>query len=263
MSCECAQCRQHYRTLGIAFGIPSESETQQAYQESAKQWNPEFFEGYASLRADAEEHFNQIQIAYRELKEHNATPGELPVESVAVKPEEASSISPFISSPISSPISPSISSSISPSILFDDAPGCLVAQQFTVDVEEVIARYLGKIDTALAIVDLDGARSHPADYSHFLLLAARGIMVRDARNLVSLLWYKDLGDVHLVDKRKDGKLSLSQRLLENISGSHHYCSLHLYRSDGNRFLSITDQVDDNTKKVIYNFLLQQKTQVNP
>ena len=71
MSCECAQCRQHYRTLGIAFGMPSESEIEEAYQEAVKQWHPDLYENYASLRADAEEHFKQIQVAYRELKEHN------------------------------------------------------------------------------------------------------------------------------------------------------------------------------------------------
>jgi DnaJ-class molecular chaperone len=81
MSCECAQCRQHYRTLGIAFGIPEESAIEEAYREAVKQWHPDLYENYASLRADAEEHFKQIQIAFRELKEHNAAVAESPVES--------------------------------------------------------------------------------------------------------------------------------------------------------------------------------------
>ncbi len=251
MSCECAQCRQHYRTLGIAYGVPSESEIEEAYREAVKLWHPDQYENYASLRADAEEHFNQIQIAYKGLNEHNATPAESPVESVAVRPREASEESAVVQPQREG----------APSLTFDDAPGCLVAPQFTVEVEEIIARHLGKIDKALAIVDLDGARSYPASYSHFLLLATRGIMVRDARNIVSLLWYKDLGEVNLVDKRRDGKLSLSQRLLENISGSHHYYSLQLYRNDGTRFFSITDQVDDNIKTIIYDFLLIRKSQM--
>ncbi len=238
MSCECAQCRQNYRTLGVAYGIPTEAEIQEAYREAIKQWHPDLFENYAGLRADAEEHFKQIQIAYRELKEHNATPEEsaeeLPAESVLVKPEAG------------------------PSISFGGAPGCLVAPQFTPEVEEIIARCLGKIDTALAIIDLGGARSRAATYAHFLLLTTRGVMVRDSRNIVSLLWYKDLGEVNLVDKRKDGKLSLSQRLIEMICVSQSNYSLQIYRSDGTHFFSMTGQADDSVKKVIYNILLQQR-----
>jgi hypothetical protein len=88
-------------------------------------------------------------------------------------------------------------------------------------------------------------------------------MVRDARNIVSLLWYKDLGEVNLIDKRKNGKLGFSQRLFETISGSQHNYSLQIYRSDRSHYFSITNQVDDNVKIVIYNFLGQQNTQVHP
>jgi len=87
--------------------------------------------------------------------------------------------------------------------------------------------------------------------------------MRDARGIVSLLWYKDLGEVNLIDKRRNGKLGLSQRLIETISGSQHNYSFQIYRSDRALFFSITNQVDDNVKIVIYNFLLQQKTQVHP
>ncbi|MGA2888006.1 MAG: J domain-containing protein [Terracidiphilus sp.] len=242
MSCECAQCRQHYRTLGIAFGIPEESAIEDAYREGVKQWHPDLYENYASLRADAEEHFKQIQVAYRELKEHNAvsadTPADLAVENVVVKVEETL------------PAAPSIS--------FDDAPGCLVGPHFTAEVEEIIARYMGKADTALAIVDLSGTRSHAATYSHFFLLTARGIMVRDSSNIVSLLWYKDLGKVNLIDQRGDRKLSFWQNIATKISGSQPGCLLQISRSNGTNFYSIAGQVDDSVKKVIYDFLMQRK-----
>jgi hypothetical protein len=249
MSCDCGQCRQHYRTLGIAYGIPSEVEIEEAYREGIKQWHPDLYENYASLRADAEEHFKQIQIAYRELKGHNAVAAESPAEIVQAESIPAESIPTESIFEIPED---------RPSISFGGAPGCLVAQQFTTEIEEIIAGHLGKIDTALAIVDLDGA-GYYANYSHFFLLAARGIMVRDARNIVSLLWYKDLGEVNLIDKRKNRILGLSQILL----GSQHNYSLQIYRSNGTHFFSITNQVDDNVKIVIYNFLLQQKTQVHP
>ncbi|MGA3371691.1 MAG: J domain-containing protein [Terracidiphilus sp.] len=243
MSCECAQCRQHYRTLGIAFGIPEESAIEEAYREAVKQWHPDLYENYASLRADAEERFKQIQVAYRELKEHSGVAVETPVESIVVKPDQP-------------PEPPPVATTIS----FGDAPGCLAAQQFTEEVEEIIARHLGKADRALAIVDLSGKRSHPARYSHFLLLATRGMMVRDARGLVSLLWYKDLGEVSLTDKHKGGGLGFSRRFMGGFAGSQHHRSLQICRSNGSVYLSLTDQVDDNVKEVIYDFLLRQKTQ---
>ena len=87
MSCECAQCRQHYRTLGIAFGIPEESAIEEAYREGVKQWHPDLYENYASLRADAEEHFKQIQVAYRELKEHNAVSEKEATVATVVQPK--------------------------------------------------------------------------------------------------------------------------------------------------------------------------------
>jgi len=259
MSCDCGKCREHYRTLGIAYGIPSEVEIEEAYREGIKQWHPDLYENYASLKADAEEHSKQIQIAYRELKQHNGTSAESPEEVIS-----ADSFPPEILPADSFPPGSIPEESIveipeaRPSISFGGAPGCLVAQQFTTEIEEIISSHLGKIDTALAIVDLDGARSY-ASYSHFILLASRGIMVRDARNIVSLLWYKDLGEVNLIDIRKSGKLSLSQILL----GSQHNYSLEIFRSNGTHFFSITNQVDDNVKIIIYNFLLQQKTQIRP
>jgi hypothetical protein len=127
------------------------------------------------------------------------------------------------------------------------------------EVEEIIARHLGKIDTALAIVDLGGARSYPASYSHFLLLATRGIMVRDARNIVSLLWYKDLGDIHLIDKQ--GKPGMWQSLVGGSSSGHSKYALEIYRNDGMLFHAISGQVEDSVKKIIYDFLLIRKSQM--
>ena len=241
MSCDCAQCRQHYKTLGFMFGLPSESEIQEAYREAIKQWHPDLYENYASLRADAEEHFKQIQVAYRELKEHNGiaaeSPEESPTESVSVKREQT------------------------PRISFGDAPGCQVAPDFTTPVEEMIARQMGSRDTAIAIVDLAGSRN--GSYSQFLLLGARGMMVRDGRNIVSLLWYKDLGEVNLIDKGDSGKSGLWQKFSGTLAGSQSRCQLQIFRSDNSRFLSVPDKVEDSVKKVIYDFLLRQKDQTYP
>jgi hypothetical protein len=241
MSCECAQCRQHYRTLGIAFGIPEESAIEEAYREGVKQWHPDLYENYASLRADAEEHFKQLQVAYRELKEHNTvSTAEVRVESVAIQPQKEET----------------------PVISFGDAPGCLMAKQFTPQIEEMIAPHLGKLGLTLAIVDIGGNRSH-VTYSQFFLLASRGIMMRDSRHNISVLWYADLGAINLIDRNKSGKVSSWQKLMGGISGSQQSYELQINRSNGAIFCSISSQADDRVKTAIYDFLMRQKLESHP
>jgi hypothetical protein len=243
MSCDCGKCREHYRTLGVAWGIPTETEIQEAYRESIKQWHPDLYENFASLRADAEEHFKQIQVAYRELKEHNTIATESPeqVVSAGAVPEKPKDV---------------------PSISFGDAPGCLVAPDFTPEAKEVIDHYLGKLGMALAIVDLTGTRSQTSSYAQFFLLAQLGMVVRDARNIVSLLWYKDLGEVKLADKQRQGKPSMWQSLVGGASSSQPKSSLEIYRNNGTLFYSISGQVDDGVKKVICDFLQKKKIPEN-
>jgi len=257
MSCDCAQCRQHYRTLGIAYGIPSESEVEEAYHESVKQWHPDLYENYASLRADAEEHFKQIQIAWRELKAHAGGAAEAPAESAPA------ARTPVDRSPMDSVHTPPRSVQETPALSFDGVPGCLVAEQFTEEIKQMIADHLGRLGSALAIVDLAGARSFSAGYSQFFLLAASGIMARDGRNIVSVLWYKDLGEITLIDKSKQGKPGLWQKLVEGNSGGRPESLLQIYRSNGTQFISIGPQVDERAKRIIYNFLLSKKDQAQP
>ena len=254
MPCDCAQCRQHYRTLGIAYGIPSESEVEEAYHESVKQWHPDLYENYASLRADAEEHFKQIQIAWRELKAHTGAAVDTPAESAPA------ARTPVDRSPVDSFFTPPRSVQEAPALSFDGVPGCLVASQFTEEIKQMIADHLGRLGSALAIVDLAGARLYAAGYSQFFLLATSGIMARDARNIVSVLWYKDLGEITLIDKRKQGKPGLWQKLVDGSSGDKPESSLQIYRSNGTQFITIGPQVDERAKRIIYNFLLSKKDQ---
>jgi hypothetical protein len=254
MSCDCAQCRQHYRTLGIAYGIPSESEVEAAYNESVKQWHPDLYENYASLRADAEEHFKEIQVAWRELKAHAGGAVESPAESAPA------ARTPVDRSPVDSVYTPTRSVQEAPALSFDGVPGCLVESQFTEEIKQMIADHLGRLGSALAIVDLAGARSFGASYSQFFLLAASGIMARDGRNIVSVLWYKDLGEITLIDRRKQGKPGLWQKLVEGSSGDRPESSLQINRSNGTQFITIGPQVDERAKRTIYNFLLSKKDQ---
>ena len=242
MSCDCARCREHYKTLGFMFGAPSEQEIEDGYREGVKQWHPDLYENYASLRADAEEHFKQIQVAYRELKEHNtvSAAAEVPVERIVVQPKEEAA----------------------PLISFGDAHGCLTTKQFTPQIEEMVTPHLGKLGLALAIVDLGGNRSN-ATYSQFLLLASRGIMMRDSRHNISVLWYTDLGEINLFDRNKGGKQSSWQKFMGGISSGQPSYELQITRSNGVSFCSLSTQIDDSVKKVIYDFLLSQKPQANP
>ncbi|MGD0546598.1 MAG: J domain-containing protein [Terracidiphilus sp.] len=251
MSCDCAQCRQHYRTLGIAYGIPSESEIEEAYREGVKQWHPDLYENYASLRADAEEHFKEIQIAWREIKEHSGVALEATAESASAAK------TPADRSPVDSFFTQTRSVQDEPELDFGGAPGCLAASQFTEEVKEMVSSHLGRLGSALALIDLSGARSRAVP-SHFLLLAASGIMMRDARNLISLLWYKDMGEVSLIDKGKQGKPGLWQKLVDGGSGGRSESTLHIFRDNGTLFASLGHQVDDSVKRVIYDFLLSKK-----
>ncbi len=246
MSCECAKCREHYKTLGFMFGIPSETEIQEAYKEGVKQWHPDLYENYASLRADAEEHFKQIQVAYRELTEHNATPADLPVERIVVqRPTNVEQ--------------PRVETA---AISFGDAPGCLTAKRLTKDIEEMIAPHLGKLGLAVAIVDISGKRSNTGGFSQFLLLASRGIMMRDSRNMISVLWYTDLGEVKLIVPHEQGKSSGWAKFMGGLAGPAS-SELQIYRSNGVLFQSLSGQVDDGVKTGIYNFLMTQKEQARP
>jgi hypothetical protein len=231
MSCDCAQCRQHYRTLGIAYGIPTETEIEDAYREGVKQWHPDLYENYASLRADAEEHFKQLQVAYRELKEHSGgAVTEAPIESVVVEPKAER-----------------------PLLSFGGAPGCEVGPHFSPEAEEILSHHLGRLGMALAMVDLSGSRA--GGYAQFLLLAELGMMVRDARKIVTLLWYKDLGEIKLMDKQKTG---LWQSLVGGGSGSQTKCALEIYRSNGTLFTTITGQAEESVKRVLYDVLERRK-----
>jgi len=210
-----------------------------AFRTQAKLWHPDRFENDEPKRLEAEEHFKQIQIAYRELWEHHENPVELPQE------EEVVTTRPRV------PDFPRIS--------FGGAPGCFVAPDFSYYADRIIARNLPNPETALAIVDLSGTASKPGIFNQFILFTQDGIFFRDQRQIISLLWYHHLGQITLVDQRKQGKLSFRQRIAERVSGFEQKYALQVYRSDETPFCSICSEVDDSVKKVMYMFLLQMRS----
>lgn len=209
-----------------------------AFKAAAKLWHPDRYEKDVERRREAEERFKQIQIAYRELSEHHANPVEWLVED-AFAPAQTAEMPP---------------------ITFHDAPGCFAAPDFSPHAQGIIARHVREPDSAVAIVDLSGHGSVAGDLSQYILFTTQGIFVRDALGMVLLLWYSDLGEVRIVDLRKNGKLSLWHRMIERLSGTEQKYALHIHRSDGTPFFSIASETDDRVKKVIYNFLQQKRPQ---
>ena len=99
------------------------------------------------------------------------------------------------------------------------------------------------------VLDLGGG------YAQFLLVAELGMMVRDVRKIVSLLWYKDMGEIKLVDKQKIG---FWQSLIGGGSGGPAKCALEIYRSNGTLFTTISGQAEESVKRVLYDFLERRK-----
>jgi len=188
-----------------------------------------------------------IQVAYRELWEHSETPLELPIDP----PREQAAEIPFArAKPVVAP----------PAISFSGAPGCFVARDFPLDAQQIVADHLGDPENALAIIDLSSGGSSADSFSHYVLFTVHGILVRNARKIVSLLWYTDLGDVQFMDRHRYGKLRFWRKLAEKLYGVRRRYSLLIYRRSGALFCTFADEMDDSVKKVVYNFLLHRKSE---
>lgn len=234
MPCACAQCLQHARTLGLPHTPITKAATHKAYRAAAKRWHPDRFENDPGRQPEAEERFKRIQIAYRELTEHHDHPSEPPLASIFVQPAPP------------------------PPFTFGDAPGCFTGPQFPPHVERVIENHLGLGHKAMAIVDLSRPGSNAGNFSQFLLLDSHSVIVRNNLNIVSLIWYTDLGEISLTDRRKNGKLNLRQKLADKITGPQPNYTLQIHRRNGTLFYSLAGHADDSVKTVIYNFLLRMK-----
>jgi hypothetical protein len=83
--------------------------------------------------------------------------------------------------------------------------------------------------------------------------------IRDATELLTVIWYDDLGDIRLADRDADRKPSAWGKLAAKLSRNRQKQELHIHRQNGTRFCTLKDRPDDRVKKVIYNFLLQMKS----
>jgi len=229
-----------------------------SFRAAAKLWHPDRFENDPGAQKAAEEHFKQIQVAYRELWEHHETPREQPVEPrwkwPARPAQEQPGEDPFAQSKRVVE-RPAISS-------FGGAPGCFTGPDFPFYTRRIIEDHLGNPEDALAIIDLSAGKTREEALSQYVLFTVHGFFVRDARKIVSLLWYSDLEDVKLTERHGYGKLRLWQKLKERLYGVQPRYSLLIYGRNRTLFCSFDIQMDDSVKKVVYNFLLRRKSETH-
>jgi hypothetical protein len=258
MPCACQQCVRHSKTLGLEQTASSGDGIRKAFRAAAKLWHPDRFEDSSPAQKDAEEHFKLVQIAYRELWEHHESPREMPLEPYwewpATPAPEQPVEDPFAETKWSRPVAPP------PSISFNGAPRCFVAPDFPLHAQQIVADHLGDPENALAIVDLSSGESPADSFSQYILFTLHGILVRNAHKIVSLLWYSDLGDVQIIDRRGYGKLRFWHLLAERFLGVEPRYSLLIHRRNQTLFCAIADEMDDRIKKVVYNFLLRMKSE---
>jgi hypothetical protein len=247
MPCVCEKCVQHYQTLGLTARTPTKAAIRKAFRGAAKQWHPDRFENDPGKQLEAEEHFKLIQIAYREIWEHCETPIKVPGKAAA-------------ENGVATAAAPKHETQEPPALFFGNAPGCYVAPNFPWSVWSVIARHLQDNERALAFVDLSASAAWKGNRSQYIFLTSYRIFVRDALNVISLLWYTDLGEVLYVNQQRQGKTSRWQRFVQYLWGTEAKYSLVIRRHNGAQFFSIDGQTDDGVKKVIYSFLVQMKQQ---
>lgn len=255
MPCVCEQCLENAKTLGFAPRTPTKVVVRKAYRVAAKLWHPDRFEKFPAKRVEAEERFKRIQVAYRELWEHCEAP-------VILSPDRSFGESADTAKePARAPFGQSPKNDEGSVLSFGNAPYCFTPPHFSPYASEIIVTTrLEGSERVVAFVDLAAAGSRAATHGEYVLLTSYRIFVRDALNIVRFLWFIDLGDVLLVDRNKYGKPRIWQWIVELFPAIEPRFSLLIYRRNRTLLYSLAGGADDRVKKVIYNFLLQKKSQ---
>jgi hypothetical protein len=239
MPCACTTCRLHARTLGAAQLLTTKSAIHKAYRAAAKLWHPDRYENNQRQRLEAEERFKRIQIAYRELCEHHEHPQR------AARTAE--------------PVVPAQQRRRIPTIFFGDtAPGCFSAPNFPGEVQKwIAATRLDSTEKPIAFINLFQGRSR---ITRYILLTDHKMYIRDATDILHVIWYSDLGEIMLTDLHSGKSLGAWQKLAQAIAGPSRHCSLRITKVNGDLFRELIEQPDDRIKKVVYNFLRQMRSE---
>jgi len=203
---------------------------------AAKRWHPDRFPGNEGKRLEAEERFKRIHAAYEALCDHFENPHRRPRETEFVTP---------------------IRREAPPRIFFGDAPGCYSAPAFPAEVQACILAT--RPETSETPVGFVSMTPETVRLSQYILLTNHRMYIRNEKELLSVIWYDDLGDVKLVDHEAGKKPGIWQRIAEQLAGQGPRYALQIDRRNGCPFYTLDARPDDRTKKVIYNFLLQMKS----
>jgi hypothetical protein len=240
MACACDQCARHAATLGLAGKAVTQAAVRKAFRTAARQWHPDRFENQPARRAVAEETFKQMQEAYRELWEHLEAP--VLLEKQPEQPRER----PVPPPPAVAPI------------FFGGLRGCFTAPHLPFYVNDLAAAHMHAREQPVAMVELSRPGSAGKAPAEFLFLTSYRILVRNAVQAISMLWYTDLGELRFVDQYRHSKLGFLRRIAAELTGVQNRYSLEIYRRNGTLFFSMEGPADDSARKVVYNFLRQQK-----
>ena len=199
-------------------------------------WHPDRFHGNERKRQEAEEHFKRIQAAYEVLCEHFENPRRRPRESEFVTP---------------------LRTEKPPTIEFGEAPGCYAGPKFPPAVQDcILASRPESSESPVGLVDMAPEKGR---ISQFILLTNHRMYIRDETELLSVIWYDDIGELRLVDLEAGRKTGVWKKLAEQLSGRGQHFALAIDHLNGKHFYTLTDRPDDRVKKVVYNFLLQMKS----
>jgi hypothetical protein len=254
MACVCRTCVQHFPVLGIADPPRTKTAVHKAYRTAAKLWHPDRYENNQRKRLEAEEQFKRIQVAYRELCEHFDNPKRRPVERVY----RSHSVDDVFGGERFS------GGSAPPTIFFGDAHHCFSIAHFPEGAEKIIVGCaLGGAESPVGFVNMSGEMLQQDIPERYILLTNHRLFIRDSSELVHVLWYADLGDIHYIDRHAEKKKRLSHRLFGWLLDKERRFTLRIERRDGTKFYSLKDTPDDRVKKVIYNFLQQMRAKSQP
>lgn len=260
MPCACTTCLRHASTLGLGRKPVTQSAIRKAFRAEAKLWHPDRFENQPAKRLEAEEHFKLIQVAYRELWEHCEHPVVSATEAAVAEPEPAPAPTPAETAFTGAAPEPEED----PPLFFGGIPYCFVAPQFPRNAGSIVLEcHMEATERPLAIVDLSGYRADPPRFAQYIFLTSYRVFVRNALNIVAFLWFTDLGDIRFIDQYRHGKSRFWISIVDGLLKLDPKYTLEIYRRNGTFFHSIGGEADDSVKKVIYNFLLQKKSQTQP
>jgi hypothetical protein len=251
--------------LDIENGVPTSEAMHKAYRRVAKAWHPDRFAHDVAKRLEAEEHFKLIQIAYRELTDHNPN-GWMPGQS-AQGPATAGAASmgaydtlwksdynpaKAAGQPSPQETVPQVASEkkASPSEFFAGVPGCYPIMDLPPQAANLAQRYLEVTDFAYVVIDLSGH----GRFDQFMMVTTYGLLVRNREQNVALLRYDQLGEPRIGGKNR---LPWWRRMMADLSEDFVW-TLEIYKTDGTLFYILDEDSNDDVKRAVYRFLHDRK-----